>query len=341
MTMIPAPFFPRLLAVTLMALFAVCAPVNASGAERRMPVALSAPATVYDGTAFLCELSGPEIKAVTFSFLGRSVKAKATPNTQAAATNTFHAKALLPIPLNHPAQTQSLTWTASFADGSTAMGNTPITIKTKTYPVQKLSLQAKYVTPDPALTERIRKESERMRAAFTTLTDTAHWTLQLERPVPGRISSPFGVRRVLNKEPRGFHRGVDFAAPAGAPIKAVANGTVILTGDFYYPGQFVAIDHGQGLVTVSMHMSEILAEQGQSIKRGDTIGLVGSTGRSTGPHLHLSLFVLGQSVDALPLLTPGPEPDPVLSTPPAPQTPARKTTAPQKQSGKRKKAAER
>ncbi len=141
-----------------------------------------------------------------------------------------------------------------------------------------------------------------MGAALNTRSDTRHWNQPLLRPVPGRITSLYGLRRVFNKQPRNPHKGLDFRTAQGDPIAAVEAGTVVLTGDFYYAGKFVVLDHGLGLVSVSMHMSEILAQKGQHVKRGDRIGLVGSTGRVTGPHLHLSMSVLGQSVDALPLI---------------------------------------
>jgi murein DD-endopeptidase MepM/ murein hydrolase activator NlpD len=107
---------------------------------------------------------------------------------------------------------------------------------------------------------------------------------------------------VLNGQPRSPHKGLDFRAAAGDPIACVADGTVVLTGDFYYPGQFAVVDHGLGVTSIYMHLSAIVAEKGRAIKKGEIVGLAGSTGRATGPHLHLGFTVLGLSVDAFPLL---------------------------------------
>ena len=248
-----------------------------------------------DGIAFPVTVSATDLKSITVTFLDRSITANAT-------LEFSEHLLLLPIPLDHAAGKAKITWSAKFADGSTEKGASPITIIKRKYPVQKLTVAPKYVTPDPALKERIDQERKLMGAALNTRSNTRHWTLPMKRPVPGKITSLYGLRRVLNGQPRSAHRGLDFRGEAGSPIMAVANGTVVLTGDFYYAGQFVVVDHGLGVVSISMHMSEIIAKQGQTVNAGDVIGLVGSTGRSTGPHLHLGISVLGQSIDALPLI---------------------------------------
>lgn len=258
-------------------------------------VSAKIPATVNDGTAFLCTFSGNGLQSVTVSFLGRSVSAKAA---DAAET----ASVLLPVPLDHKPGKQSVTWSAVLADGKKTSGKISVAVVKRQYPVQKLTVEPKYVTPDPALKERIDRERAIMSAALNTRSPERFWAVPMVRPVPGKVTSLYGLRRVFNEQPRNPHRGVDFRAAAGAPIKCIAPGTVVLTGDFYYSGKFVAVDHGLGVISTYLHMSEVKAEQGQSVAAGDIIGLIGSTGRSTGPHLHLSLTVLGQSIDALPLL---------------------------------------
>lgn len=265
------------------------------------PPAITAviPKTVGDGTAFLCSFKASGLTSVSVTFLGRSVTAPADYNGEALV--------LLPVPLDHAATDAPLTWQAFFSapPGAYSMpggGGATVKIRKRAYPVQKLTVEPKYVTPDPALKERIDRERQLMTAALTTRSDARCWNLPMARPVPGTITSLYGLRRVLNGQPRSAHRGLDFRGAAGSPIASVADGTVVLTGDFYYAGKCVVIDHGLGVVSVSMHMSEVIARQGQTVTRGDTIGLVGSTGRSTGPHLHLGISVLGQSIDALTLL---------------------------------------
>ncbi|MBT7498195.1 MAG: M23 family metallopeptidase, partial [Candidatus Thioglobus sp.] len=104
-------------------------------------------------------------------------------------------------------------------------------------------------------------------------------------------TSPFGLKRFYNGEARRPHTGLDFAGDVGTPIKAPADGKIILTGDFFFNGNGVFIDHGQGLVSVYIHMNKRLVEPGQLVKQGDIIGTIGQTGRTTGPHLHWVVYL--------------------------------------------------
>lgn len=270
------------------------------------PITVTAPSFANDGTAFPCTFVGGNLQSVSVEFL----KKKITANTDAIAEssgNTEHRFTfLLPVPLDSEKGLRQIFWTATFMDGSTLQGAAPVFIQKRRYPVQKLTVAPQYVTPDPELKERIAREQKQLREALVAWSAKRCWPLPWEgsmtRPVSGKVTSLYGLRRMLNDEPRAPHKGVDFRAAAGTPIKAVADGTVVLAGDFYYPGKFVVVDHGLGVVSISMHMSEIVAVKGQVVKSGDVVGLVGSTGRSTGPHLHLGLSVLGESVDPLPLL---------------------------------------
>ncbi|MEM1436881.1 MAG: peptidoglycan DD-metalloendopeptidase family protein [Pseudomonadota bacterium] len=172
-------------------------------------------------------------------------------------------------------------------------------VEAKAYPEQRLTIKnRKMVNPDPESLARIREESARMRSAYRNfdavdLQNLAPFT----QPVFGIVSSPFGRRRVLNDQPRSPHSGLDIAATTGTPILAPAPGRVTLTGSFYFNGNSVFVDHGQGLVTMYCHLDEIDVEDGMTVARGDLLGKVGSTGRSTGPHLHWSVSLNGNRVD--------------------------------------------
>ena len=171
-------------------------------------------------------------------------------------------------------------------------------IKPKNYAEQHLTIQNKRkVNPSPEDMKRIRSERGRINAALR------HWQQQdavdtrFTLPVTGRLSSPFGLRRFFNEQPRKPHSGIDIAVPEGTPIVAPAAGRIIDNGDFFFNGNSVFIDHGQGLVTMYCHMSRIDVKPGQRVARGETIGAVGQTGRATGPHLHWSVSLNDARVD--------------------------------------------
>ena len=159
-------------------------------------------------------------------------------------------------------------------------------VRPKEYDIQRLTIPDKRkVNPTAEDLVRIRRESAEMRAAFARFTP-GPVQAELALPAEGPLSSPFGLRRVLNGEPRRPHSGLDIAAPTGAPITAPAAGEVVVTGDYFFNGQTVLLDHGQGLVTLYCHLSRIDVAVGDRLAAGDPVGLVGATGRATGPHLH-------------------------------------------------------
>ena len=178
-----------------------------------------------------------------------------------------------------------------------------IRIVPKSYPRQDLTLPPNMVTPPADVLERIKKERVQTLAAKQSLSPKRLWTLPLLRPVPGKITSLYGLRRFLNKKPKDPHRGLDFRAPQGTEVRALAKGRVVLTGNHYYAGNSVYIDHGNGVVSMYFHLSRTQVSQGQTVGRGEVLGRSGSTGRSTGAHLHLSVSVQGRLVDPLPLLS--------------------------------------
>jgi murein DD-endopeptidase MepM/ murein hydrolase activator NlpD len=172
-------------------------------------------------------------------------------------------------------------------------------VKPKTYKAQYLTIKNKRkVNPYEKDMSRILAEKKRKKKA------KQHWadkTVQFDFTLPlnGRISSIFGLRRFFNNQPRRPHSGLDIAAPEGTPIKASASGTVIESGDFFFSGNMVYLDHGQGLITLYAHMHTIKVKPGDKITKGQIIGTVGETGRVTGPHLHLAVIANQTLVDPL------------------------------------------
>ncbi|MBU26083.1 MAG: peptidase M23 [Gammaproteobacteria bacterium] len=173
----------------------------------------------------------------------------------------------------------------------------PFKILPKKYLEQRIYLENKrHVTPNSLDLDRIKKESKKQRGAldaFNGKLDSIHMIL----PVEGPISGPFGKRRFFNDQPRRPHSGTDIAAPNGTPIKVAASGRVSLVGDFFFNGRLVVVDHGEGLKTMYNHMDQVDVKENQVVSQGELIGTVGSTGRSTGPHLHLGVVLNGVSVD--------------------------------------------
>lgn len=160
-------------------------------------------------------------------------------------------------------------------------------VATREYAEQRLTIKNKRkVNPYAEDMKRIRRETKEIRAALAAWRDTDPLSEGFLKPVDGPYSSPFGLRRFLNEQPRSPHSGIDIAAPEGAPIRSPAAGTVTAVGDYFFNGRTVILDHGQGLVSMFAHMSRIDVSPGQTVARGEVLGAVGMTGRVTGPHLH-------------------------------------------------------
>ena len=171
-------------------------------------------------------------------------------------------------------------------------------IKDKQYPTQYITVKdERKVNPNPLDMKRINQESSRIKEALTAWTETNNEPVNFVWPIKGRVSGLFGRRRVFNGEPRNPHSGMDIAAKTGTPIHAPAAGVVRGTGNYFFNGNTVFIDHGQGLITMFCHLSRIDVKDGQTVKQGDIIGAVGATGRVTGPHLHLGVSLNNERVE--------------------------------------------
>lgn len=168
----------------------------------------------------------------------------------------------------------------------------------KAYKEQRITLKNKsHVNPDPEQTKRFEREFTAQTKAYGQFRDASPSNLMLDRPVNGRLSSPFGLRRFFNGEERNAHSGLDFAVPAGTAVKAPADGVVTIVDDYFFNGKTIFLDHGQGLITMYCHLSAFDVKVGQVVKRGQVIGRVGATGRATGPHLHWNVSLNNNRVD--------------------------------------------
>lgn len=174
----------------------------------------------------------------------------------------------------------------------------PFNIAFKQYPEQYLTIQNKrMVNPNAEDSRRIAEELGLINKAIGTWTEQAVVDTQFMAPVDGRLSGVFGSKRFFNKQPKNPHSGLDIAAPAGTPIKSPARAKVISTGEYYFNGRCVFLDHGQGLISGYFHMTDIHVQPGQVVQQGDQLGTVGATGRVTGPHLHWNIYLNSTKVD--------------------------------------------
>ena len=172
------------------------------------------------------------------------------------------------------------------------------TVTDKRYEEQRLKVtNQRHVEPSKEDLERIARERKRIDAALGNFAADRVPQFVLEAPVDGRRSSSFGLRRFFNDQPRNPHTGMDIAAPTGTPILSPAPGVVTDTGDYFFNGNTVFVDHGQGVVTMYCHLSRIDVKPGDEVATGTPLGLVGATGRVTGPHLHWGVAVNRAMVD--------------------------------------------
>lgn len=202
--------------------------------------------------------------------------------------------AIAGIPLDVKPGTQQLE--VAWPDGSRQ--KVSFDVAGRHYREQHITLKnRRQVNPNPEDLRRIRRELDEQLAAYARFSPNQPSNLYFDKPVDGPLSSPFGLRRFFNGEERNPHSGLDFAVPQGTPVKAPADGEVVLVGDYFFNGKTVFLDHGQGLISMFCHLSAIDVAVGDQVSRGEVVGKVGATGRATGPHLHWNVSLNGVRVD--------------------------------------------
>ncbi|NDY43193.1 M23 family metallopeptidase, partial [Dissulfurirhabdus thermomarina] len=170
-------------------------------------------------------------------------------------------------------------------------------VRPKSFPAERLKLPEKMVEFPPKVLRRVRRDQEAVRRACGGLSPEIHWEPPFLRPVDGPVLSPFGLRRILNGQPRSPHSGVDLRAAAGTPVRAANAGRVVLARDCYLSGKTLVLDHGGGLFSIYAHLAEFAVTAGQQVRRGQVVGRSGASGRATGPHLHWGVSLLGERLD--------------------------------------------
>uniref|UniRef100_UPI00226C9DD5 M23 family metallopeptidase n=1 Tax=Sphingomonas sp. PL-96 TaxID=2887201 RepID=UPI00226C9DD5 len=195
---------------------------------------------------------------------------------------------------------------ARFADGREQVET--LSVAPRAWQIERLPTLPKVSQPSAEFQRRRPPELAQIAAARKQETAAQGWSQRFQWPAIGRISGRFGSQRIYAGEPGSYHSGVDVAKPTGAPIKAPADGVVILAADspFTLEGNLLMLDHGMGLSSAFLHLSRIDVKPGQHVRQGEVIGAVGSTGRATGPHLHWGMMWKGRRLD--PMLITGPMP---------------------------------
>jgi murein DD-endopeptidase MepM/ murein hydrolase activator NlpD len=178
-----------------------------------------------------------------------------------------------------------------------------VTVRAAKYPSITVTVAKRFTEPNKEQLERIRQDKTVKQDVFQHTDPEREWSGKFKAPVDVPVSDVFGTRRTFNGKVQSMHQGLDYAAPTGTPVSAVNSGTVLLAGPLYFEGNCVVLDHGQGLLTLYLHLSEIKVKQGERIERGQEIGLSGGTGRATGPHLHLAVRWQGVYLNPATLLT--------------------------------------
>jgi hypothetical protein len=171
------------------------------------------------------------------------------------------------------------------------------------YPVVQLTVSKQFTEPNPQQQATIKQDQEIKHKTFSETSPEREWSGGFLAPVDAPVSDVFGTRRVFNGATKSVHQGLDYRVPSATPVNAINSGTVILAQPLYFEGNCVTIDHGQGLLSLYLHLSELKVKAGDKVERNQEIGLSGATGRATGPHLHIAVRWQGVYLDPAALLT--------------------------------------
>lgn len=200
-------------------------------------------------------------------------------------------------PGDHPAE-----GVMTMEDGRVERREITVDVSAKKFPVSRLTVNQRFVELSKADLNRAAGEAKEVKAIDSRITTNIVPDEPFTDPIPGESGHNFGVRRILNGEPRAPHSGADLPAKIGTPVHATNRGRVVLAKNLFFTGNTVILDHGLGIVSMYAHLSRIDVKPGEIVKNGQVIGLAGATGRVTGPHLHWGMKVQGARVDPFSLI---------------------------------------
>jgi murein DD-endopeptidase MepM/ murein hydrolase activator NlpD len=287
--------------------FLLCLPVLAAPAPSRWSVSIQ-PVHLFNGSPVLFRVTAPRrVRALSANWLGHQIDF-----TYDAAGKFWFALAGVSLetkPGSYAIELHGATASQPSAASAVEQPSPPsftfekkFRIASQHYPRIPLKVPDRYTAPPPEDQAEIEKDKQIKAETFKTVTPDREWDGSFVTPVSGGISDVFGVQRVFNGTVESTHQGLDFHAPTGTEVSAINSGRVILAQPMFFEGNFIVIDHGQGLLTLYLHLSKFLVKEGDEVKKGQLIGLSGGTGRATGPHLHLAVRWQGVYLDPQALL---------------------------------------
>jgi murein DD-endopeptidase MepM/ murein hydrolase activator NlpD len=254
------------------------------------------PMRLVNGAPLVLQVTPPvRLQSLAATWLGHEV-----PFSFDARSKTWYAIAGISLDTKPATYTLQLKGTA--AQGRQVAQVRQITVKRERYPTIAVSVARQFTAPSPQQMEEINRDKSLKQEIFSHLDPTREWGGKFEPPVAARVSDVFGTRRVFNGETQSTHQGLDYAVPQGTPVSALNAGTVLLARPLYFEGSCIVLDHGQGLLSLYLHLSEFKVKEGEHVSRGQEIGVSGGTGRATGPHLHIAVRWQGIYVNPATLL---------------------------------------
>jgi len=277
--------------------FAFGSPVSAANWTVR-----AQPPKLVNGAPVLFQVKAPaKLQSLRATWLGHDVSF-----SYDAPTRTWFA--LAGVSLETPPGSYALELTG--AKDAANLGSTSVSFSKKFAIVRgkyprievKLNVESKFTEPSPEQQKQIQEGQEIKKDYLSRVTPEREWSGKFAEPAVAAISDVFGSQRIFNGKTSSPHLGLDFRVPSGTPVEAMNESTVLLARPLYFEGNFVVLDHGQGLLTLYLHLSEFKVKEGDHVKRGQVIGFSGGTGRATGPHLHVAVRWQGTYLDPAKLM---------------------------------------
>jgi murein DD-endopeptidase MepM/ murein hydrolase activator NlpD len=254
------------------------------------------PAKLVNGSPVLFQVTAPpKVQSVSASWLGHDVVF-----FRPAAGKTWYA--LAGVPVETAQGRYDLIVKETFDSGRLTEIRVSVKVASAAYPKIQIKVAKQFTEPGPEQVHEIAADKDVKQKTFATETPQRSWMGPFLSPVSAPISDVFGTARVINQEVKSRHLGLDYGVPTGTPVQAINHGTVLLARSLFFEGNCVVLDHGQGLLSLYLHLSEFRVKEGDIVDPGQVIGLSGGTGRATGPHLHLAIRWQGVYLDPAILL---------------------------------------